>query len=232
MPRRDRRCRVPLGADGCGCDRDPAFSCGVVRPTPGPQCHRGRRLRTRRSCCRWHGLEHSTPSLMGSLGRTGRAGRRSQPGDLGNGCYRRESAGAAQHGRSGLRAPWRFLVGHAVRWLPDPDRLTVHSAGISIRAAPVVSGSIGPAHLALVGRLRLERRDRVGRVSARVARASITPAARGRPGPGPARTGSHPHQLRAGAHLYRVDAPWAGSPPRVRPPRRVLDAGLAARYTR
>jgi hypothetical protein len=30
------------------------------------------------------------------------------------------------------------------------------------------------------------------------ARASITPAARGRPGPGPARTGSHPHQLRAG----------------------------------
>ena len=44
---------------------------------------------------------------------------------------------------------------------------------------------------------------------------SIAPAARGRPGPGPARTGSHPHRLRARTRPYRVGAPWAGSLARV-----------------
>jgi len=31
------------------------------------------------------------------------------------------------------------------------------------------------------------------------------------PGPGPARTGSHPHHAAGRTHPYRVDAPWAGS---------------------
>jgi hypothetical protein len=37
------------------------------------------------------------------------------------------------------------------------------------------------------------------------------PSRSGFPGPGPARTGSHPHRATGGMLPYRVEAPWADS---------------------
>ena len=83
-------------------------------------------------------------------------------------------------------------------WICEPPRIPCSSA-LPHRPPAMVERRTPPAHRSVVRR-----------------RTSIAPAARGRPGPGPDRTGSHPHRLRARTRPYRVGAPWADSLASVR----------------